>query len=175
MTNRLILLAVLSAVVAFPSAASSILPWARSGTWLIARDMTAQGACFASIVYPDGTIFRVGFRNRTDPNALYVGLGNRKWPPFEPGKQYPVSFQFGNGDAFTAAAVAVSVEGVPFLFANTSSGNFVKDIMTQHTLRVSQGKHALANISLRGSPAAMNELSDCQKAEPPQEPSTDMI
>ncbi|WEX07363.1 hypothetical protein [Chelativorans sp. AA-79] len=86
----------------------------------------------------------------------------------EPGKRYPLRFKFDDAEAFNAEAVAVSIGGTPFLFANVALQTFTDALIGRHFLHVTFGPQTVTKISLRGSPAAMKELTECQLTDPPE-------
>lgn len=136
--------------------------WKSIENWNILIDRTVQYQCFATILYEDFTVFRVGFQNPDSSAALYVALGNLNWTSIEVGKDYDLVMRIDNGTAWTSPARGFRFGEMPALVVNTNEVDFFEQLMRKHALQVFFNGQRILNLSLRGSHAAIREMIACQ-------------
>lgn len=133
--------------------------WKDVNGWRIAVDTTVGNGCFMSTIFDGGTVLRFGFLK--NPNGAYISVGNANWTSLEPGKSYNVSIQMDNETAWNSNATATKI-GLPTLVARTDKSDFVAELATKHTLRVSFNGRQVVKLSLKGSYAAVLAVIECQ-------------
>lgn len=133
--------------------------WKDVNGWRIAVDTTVGNGCFMSTLFDGGTVLRFGFLK--NPNGAYISVGNTNWVSLERGKSYNISIQMDNEAAWNSNATATSI-GLPTLVARTDKSDFVAELATKHTLRISFNGRQVVKLSLKGSYAAVLAVIECQ-------------
>lgn len=157
------LLAVMStALLATPVNAveAEIAEWGEVRGWAIGVDFTVGNGCFISTDFEDGTRFRLGFDNTND--AVFIVVGNPNWQSIEDGKEYDIKVRMDRASPWLATATGGRLDGLPVLVAYTTESNFVVEFMRKREIRVEYEGVEIANLSLRGSSAAIQEMVRCQ-------------
>jgi hypothetical protein len=157
----LIAIAVLCGMISAASAEDSAT-WGVVRGWTIGVDRTIGNGCFIYAPFEDGLFFRLGF-NPNEDNA-YVVFGNTAWRSIEVGRIYPLELQMGRKPKWSGKATGSRLNELPALIVTSDDDNFVVEIASQNYLRAWFGSNEIANISLKGTMAAIQEMIKCQKA-----------
>ncbi len=136
--------------------------WGVVRGWTIGVDTTIGNGCFIYAPFEDGLYFRLGF-NPSDDNA-YVVFGNPAWQSLETGQSYPVEMQMGRKSKWTGDATGGWLDGIPSLIVTSTDEDLVIEIASQTTLKAWFRSTQIANISLKGTMAAIQEMVECQQA-----------
>jgi len=163
MLTRLWLIgAVLFGVAVQPAAAADDpAPWERVGGWQVYVEDVKPAACFAIQAYEDGTIVRIGFD--TGARSLYVMMANAAWRSLEAGRAYPMQFVFDGSRRRDVVLEAIDWNGLVVLGYGNVDPAFAADFVQRSALRVLYRSTQVANLSLRGTPAMIGRLADCQR------------
>ena len=158
-----VLVAAAMLCAAIPAAiAGDTETWAVVRGWTIGVDTTIGNGCFIYAPFEDGLHFRLGFN--PDANNAYVVFGNPSWQSLEAGESYPVKMQMGRKSKWNGNATGSWLDGIPSLVVSSADEDFIIEIASQTTLKAWFRSNQIANISLKGTMAAIQEMIDCQQA-----------
>jgi hypothetical protein len=134
--------------------------------WTIAVDTTIGNGCFMYSSYEGDTYLRIQLNPEID--ALQFIIGDLDWRSIEPGKLYPMEVQFGSRSPWTGEGLGFWFgEGTPSLvldvpFEGERANTFIDELMQMTSVIVGYEGRQIANLSLTGTYAAMNEVIACQ-------------
>lgn len=148
-------------VGATPTWAAAPGKWGKVAGWDILIDQTLGNGCFIFNVFEDGTVLRLGF-NPSKDNA-YVMVGNLNWKSIEKGKEYDITFRMGRTQSWKVTATGIYLDEVPLLAAVTDNFKFLLDIAKKRSIAVMYQGNRIANLSLKGTFAAISEMVRCQQ------------
>ncbi|MBD3680109.1 MAG: hypothetical protein HUJ27_17115 [Rhodobacteraceae bacterium] len=135
--------------------------------WEIRVDQSIGNACFMISDYEDGSFLRTQF-NPDEDNFQFI-IGNDAWKSIEAEKLYPMSVQFGNRAPWTGDGKGHWWGDTPSLMLNVSfdkgaADDFIDEFMKMTGVIVEYKGQQIANLSLNGTYAAMQEVIACQSA-----------
>ena len=136
--------------------------WKTVGDWDVRVDTTLNYGCFIAAAYETGTVVRVGF-DETHSGG-YILIGSPEWTSLEIGKDYDLEFQFDNEPPWEGTATAIPMGEVVLLFLPFHEPSFMSEMQRKHALMITYRGRVVANLTLRGSYAAIQELVNCQLA-----------
>ena len=186
--RRLALAATLCATTAaawIAPARAEIVDWSEVSGWFVAVDTTfTPRSCFAAAEFDGETYFRIGV-DASDA-TVYAVLANPHWASLRPGDTYGVELWFGDETPWGFAMHAGQFpDGSLFLISFTDDWLLLEEFAGETNVRVVYEGRDVANLDLSGSPEALNEVMECQRAMdedarlangvvpvPPPEPST---
>lgn len=131
------------------------------GGWSIRIDRTLNFGCYLLWAGERGTLVRFGF-NRSVGNA-YVIVGNMQWKSLQAGRQYRLMMQFDDHSPWTVSARGLTMGTTVFLSADLTDVRFFREFSRSHSFDIYYQDRRIAQISLRGSAAAVNEMITCQQ------------
>ncbi|WEX76167.1 hypothetical protein PYH37_004446 [Sinorhizobium numidicum] len=143
---------------------SEIIKWKDVNGWTVASDVTMEGSCFIISEYEGGVTLRLGFHPKGSEFPFYMMFGNDDWKSIEIGKDYDLSFQFDRSEPWTASARVAGDESGKFLFINLAEPDFLSGFVRKRGLKITFEDRVVANLSLRDSGRAAEEMLNCQKA-----------
>ena len=154
--------------VALPARANDSLSWKDDvGGWHIRIDPSMGNGCFMGTLFEGGTYFRVAL-DMTDDPGLWVFVHDSDWASLEVGKLYPVKIQFGRLEPWTGDAVGwQSVNDDIYLALSIQedrTSDFLEELQRMLGVTIQYEGNVIANLSLRGSYAAVDEMVNCQIA-----------
>lgn len=159
---RAALMAVLSLAAAPASAQDAeIASWGEVKGWAIGVDFTVGNGCFISTDFEDGTRFRLGFDK--NQGGAFMVVGNPGWASIEDGKEYDIKVRMDRAAPWLATATGGRLDEIPVLVAYTTESNFIVEFMRKRGITVDYDGTTIANLSLRGSSAAVGEMIRCQE------------
>lgn len=137
--------------------------------WTIKVDRTTDNGCFMFASYEGGSILRAQFDMNDGTFDFFIG--NSDWRSIEYGKSYDTSLQFGSRKPWKGEAEGYWFGSeTPALLFSLSFGDegsavtFIEEFMETTSLRVRYEGKQIANLSLKGTYAAMQEMFSCQQA-----------
>lgn len=136
--------------------------------WTIKVDRSLGDACFMLTSYEGGAAIRAQFNMKEDIFQFIVIDG--AWQSLESGKLYDIKVQFGTLDPWTGLASAYRFgEELPALvfdvsFEGGKAELFIEELMRMTGVRIYYAGDVIANLSLSGTYAAMQEVIACQSA-----------
>jgi hypothetical protein len=134
--------------------------WKRVNEWDVRIDRTLNG-CFMMAVYEKGTVLRVGF-NPSERN-FYMMVANEEWRSLENGKDYDLELQFDRQAPWTAEATGLQMDDLVTLVVTFDDVEFIDELARKQSLYVRYRGAQIANLTLRGSYAAVQETIRCQE------------
>ncbi|SDA55222.1 hypothetical protein SAMN03159448_01380 [Sinorhizobium sp. NFACC03] len=143
---------------------SEIIKWKEVGGWTVASDTSMEGSCFITSIFEGGIRLRLGFYPKGSESPLYMSFASDDWKSLEVGKDYDLTFRFDKSDPWSAAATAAGDESGKFLFVNATDAEFLTGFVRKRTLAIAFDDRVVANLSLRGTGPAAEELLKCQRA-----------
>src|SRR5437762_814048 len=143
-----------------PASAGDAVRWGKVAGWDILVDTTLGNGCFIFTIYDGGTALRLGFD--PDEGDAYLMVGNQKWASIEHGKDYEIEIRMDRDAPWHATATGVDFDGLPLLMASTDQPDFLVDFMKKNNLTVRYQNQTVANLSLKGTFAAVAEMLKCQ-------------
>jgi len=165
-----ILAASLSAGPALAQEKGTVLWKELEAGWRIIVDRTLKDGCFLIFSGERGTQVRIGF---TETRELYWLVWHEEWKSLERGKEYLISGSFDGGSPFIGKMYARLISDRPMLVASITK-DFLANFMRGQAMVIRYGDRQLANISLRASYVAGEELLLCQssidQSRPPSAP-----
>lgn len=162
MLKRVVIALVLLLGIVPAALAEDSANWGVVRGWTIGIDTTIGNGCFIYAPFEDGLFFRLGF-NPNDDNA-YVVFGNHDWQSIKTDRTYAVEMQMGRKAKWSGNATGGRIDGIPALIVTSTDEDFVIEIASQNYLRAWFGSTQIANISLKGTMAAIQEMINCQQA-----------
>lgn len=135
--------------------------------WTVAVDRTLNDGCFALACFDGGTCLRLQL-NAANERVIFFAM-NDNWQSLETGKLYDIEVKFGTLAPWTGmASVHRFSNGLPSLVLNVPfeeerAFNFIDEFMRMTGVRISYSGSVIANLSLRGTYAAMEEVFNCQR------------
>lgn len=167
--------AVLASLVAYfvgPNmvAAQDVVDWNPNVRgWYIGVDRTIGTSCFMYGMFEGNTALRLQF-NRQAGTFQFL-IGDVDWQSLEPGKLYALSVQFGNREPWTGDAEAIAMGEnfnmlaltVPFRDEKDGAREFINELMRLNGVTVRYDGKQIAELSLRGTYAAAQEMMNCQR------------
>ncbi|MBD9543046.1 MULTISPECIES: hypothetical protein [Ensifer] len=164
---RRLLVGLVSCLIAAGSAAaeeSEIIKWKDVDGWTVASDTSMEGSCFISSVFDGGVTLRLGFYPKGSESPLYMSFASDDWRSLEVGKEYDLTFRFDKTDPWSASATAAGDASGKFLFVNVTDAEFLTGFVRKRALAIAFEDRVIANLSLRGTGPAADELMKCQRA-----------
>jgi hypothetical protein len=157
-------IALLLSVASHVARAQDSVPWGDGeiAGWAVAVDQTVGNGCFIATIFEGDTTARIGFN--PPEGSFYFQVGDLDWRSIESGKEYDVELQMGRKSPWIASAVGVFMDDLPTLLIVSDEASFVQEFASQHNIRVRYEGSEIANLSLRGSSAAIGEMIACQEA-----------
>ncbi|MCY4007939.1 MAG: hypothetical protein OXE84_14125 [Rhodobacteraceae bacterium] len=131
------------------------------------------GGCFALAEFDGGAFLRVGFAD--DPADLYLLIGDADWGAVEADTLYPIGLQFDTGPLqdldppWTGEAMGTRLDdgtGALYLHLHDAldmKAVFLDALARRQRLTVTHAGTAIANLSLRGSRVAIDDVLACQR------------
>lgn len=136
--------------------------------WYIGVDTSIEDSCYMMSNYEGGSSLRVGF-NMEDDDMMFI-VGNENWDSIEEGKLYEIDVAFGNKGPWTGEAKGFKWDDgdsslvLSIGFDEGRAKNFINEFQQMTSVTVSYNREEIANLSLRATFAAMNEVVACQNA-----------
>ncbi|GKX35284.1 MAG: hypothetical protein MnENMB40S_29020 [Rhizobiaceae bacterium MnEN-MB40S] len=141
---------------------SEVVHWADVGNWSIFADRTLGNACYAVTVYESGIFLRAGFNGSGSGGDTYVAVGSLDWKSIEFGKEYDITFQMDREAPWNGTATGAIIGEVPFLVIYHDNYDFFEEFARKLGIRIIYEGKQIANLSLRGSHAALMSMIECQ-------------
>lgn len=145
------------------SQSKEVIKWKKVGPWEIRVDRTLNYGCFLQAAYQGGTDLRFGFSHLA--SQAFILIADPDWASLEDGKDYPLEIQFdkkplwsGDASGFRFSGVVALLMAIP-----TKQVDFFSEFARSHTIYISYKGKTVANLNLKGSYAAIQELLRCQK------------
>ena len=161
---RALMIASLGAIaIASPTVGEDSIPWQKGEVegWMIAVDPSIGNGCFIASIFDGDTTARIGFH--PNEGSFYFQIGDADWRSIEAGKEYDIELQMGRETPWTATAVGYQMGELATLTVFSGDAAFVQEFASQHYIRVWYENEEIANLSLRGSAAAISEMLNCQQ------------
>jgi hypothetical protein len=172
-STKICLVAVTVATLAL-AAVPAIAAEAR-GEWSPGRDDQTGYGCFASGVYPNGTVLRIG-ANR---EVAYAMLTNPGWTNIEPRKEYWVTITFST-DGKPVAVRATGMKDMVVSYTRSETGLVIVSQVGDYlqrwltaassgwfspavTVHYDYGEHELLHASLAGAQKALQKTVECHE------------
>lgn len=136
--------------------------------WTIKVDPSLSDACFMLTSYEGGAALRAQFNMKDDVFQFIVI--DSAWQSLESGKLYDIKVQFGTLDPWIGLASVYRFDDeVPALvfdvsFEGEKAKLFIEEFMRMTGVRIYYAGDVIANLSLSGTYAAMQEVFACQSA-----------
>jgi S1-C subfamily serine protease len=127
--------------------------------WTIGYNSTTQG-CIASQTYSDETTMWLGIDS--NDRGFYLALTNPKWESIAAGKEYLLRFATVDGTRWQGKFVGVTRDTEKGIISGGLKEAFIRDLVRTAGIAVSLGNRSIARLSLHGSPAAINAISECR-------------
>lgn len=145
-----------------PTHAQKAGKWGEVGGWEIRVDPSVGNGCFASQIYEDGTLVRIGVD--AEQKRIYLFFANKAWRSLEEGKIYRVRIVFDGASGYNGDMVGYRLSSGSIVLAHRDlSSAFVKDFMQRNGMRIHYQGNQLSHLSLRNTYAAVGEVYNCQK------------
>lgn len=160
-----VLLALLLATAAAPALALDLTEWGKEGDWVILIDPNHDNNCLAQVAYSDGSLLRVGFREKGAEGML--ATVNPAWTQFEQDKKYTLNYAVDGGagvDAEARGAMVGEMRGVEVPFKDPA---VLTALVQGNSLTLTQDGVKLVELSLAGSAAALDKASACELEQHP--------
>lgn len=142
--------------------AESSVKWKKVGGWEIRVDRTLDDGCFLFSIFERGTALRLGFGGSL--GGAYLMIGSLAWKSLEIGKSYKLTIRFDEESPWTGDATAVQMgRDLTALTLPFKNPKFIHEFARRHGIYVSYQGRKVANLTLRGTYAAVNEMLACQK------------
>lgn len=140
-----------------------------AGDWLIMTDYTMAGSCFVVKYFNDGTILRLSNDTRfsLQNGGGFMLLTNPAWVSVTSGREFNVSFQFGQFEPWSAVASVMELGGFNWLHVSfdRENGQLLKRELAQSdAMRVSRDGKLVVSLDIEGSAKAVDQMNACQKA-----------
>jgi CHAT domain-containing protein len=136
--------------------------WAEVLGWKVYWNERDEG-CFAEQIQLSGTRALLGVFGKE--NLLAIGFQNDKLGFAKKDERYEMVLRFDRGESWTGGLVLQDFGGGAFLGgAFNDAAKFRATIMKSGKLTILLSKKALANISLKGSSAALKAVDECRIA-----------
>ncbi len=135
--------------------------------WDVMVDRTLENSCFIYSTFEESSFVRLQFNPVND--SVEFTVGNLNWISLESGKLYPMEVQFGSRTPWTGEGLGRWWgEDLPSLsldvpFKDDRALEFLDEFMKMTGVRVSYENRIIANLSLRGTYAATEEMMRCQR------------
>lgn len=160
-----ILLPLVLATVAAPALALDLTEWGKEGDWAILIDPNHDNNCLAQVAYSDGSLLRIGFREKGKEGVL--ATVNPAWEQFEKDKKYVLNYAIDGGagiDAESKGADVGEMKGIEVPFKDPA---VLYALVKGNTLTLTYEGNTLAELSLAGSAAALDKAADCELEQHP--------
>jgi hypothetical protein len=159
-----LLLSACIGLIVSPASGEDSISWTppEVNGWFIAVDTTVGNGCFIYSIFEGDTYARIGFNPQM--SSFYLLVGDLDWNSIEAGKEYNIELQMGQRPSWTAPAIGGRLGDVPNLIVTSRDPAFVDEFARQHYIRVWYEGREVANLSLEGSAAAIDEMLRCQQA-----------
>lgn len=160
-----ILLPLVLASVAAPALALDLTEWGKEGDWVILIDPNHDNNCLAQVAYSDGSLLRVGFREKGKEGVLAVV--NPAWSQFEKDKKYVLNYSVDGGagiDAESKGADVGEMKGIEVPFKDPA---VLYALVKGNSLTLTQDGTKLVDMSLAGSAAALDKAAVCELEQHP--------
>lgn len=146
------------------AAVADIADWGEVDGWFVAVDTTfSPRSCFAAAEFDGETYLRIGI-DASDA-TVYAVLANPHWLSLEAGGTYGVEMWFGDETPWGFAMHAGQFpDGSLFLISFTDDWLLLEEFAGETNVRVVYDGRDVANLDLSGSPAALAEIMECQRA-----------
>jgi len=133
--------------------------WKTVGTWMVHVDRSL-GGCFVMKGFDGGIGIRVGLwpLGRT----WYLMLENPDWAR-DVAADYPLEISFDGYRSWDGIASPMPSQG-PGIVAMRIDDEWLADFAVGHVMTVRHQGRVVAQLSLSGTYAAVNEMLDCQEA-----------
>jgi hypothetical protein len=138
------------------------MEWGRSGDWIILQDPNHENDCLAQVSLSDGSLFRIGFREKGKKG--YLATFNPAWREFKIAHEYPVTYIL-DGDMYEGKAWGIEEGGVRGAEVRFDEVAFLIDLAKRYTLTINSKGMEVVEIDLKGSDAALKEVLVCQAAK----------
>ena len=153
----------------FPAAATAdAITWRDNVRgWYIGVDTSVDSGCYMTTSFEEGTVLRAAINPALETFDFFVG--DERWQSIESGKFYQLSVQFDSLEPWSGDSFGFRWNGTPYIGTRFSlnsdeAGNFVDQFMTRTSVSIRYEGRPVANLSLRGTYAAMLETFECQSA-----------
>jgi hypothetical protein len=159
-----ILLPLLLATVAAPALALDLTEWGKEGDWVILIDPNHDNNCLAQVSYSDGSLLRVGFREKGKEGIL--ATVNPAWD-FKKDDKYLLNYSVDGGAGIDAESKGVAVgemKGVEVPFKDPA---VLYALVKGNSLTLTYEGNKLADLSLAGSAAALEKAAVCELEQHP--------
>lgn len=160
-----VLLPLALATFAAPALALDLTEWGKEGDWTILIDPNHDNNCLAQVAYSDGSLLRVGFREKGKEGVL--ATVNPTWEQFEKDKKYVLNYAIDDGagiDAESKGADVGEMKGVEVPFKDPA---VLYALVKGNKLTLTYEGAALAELSLAGSAAALDKAAACELEQHP--------
>ncbi len=160
-----ILLPLVLAAAAMPALALDLTEWGKEGDWVILIDPNHDNNCLAQVSYSDGSLLRVGFREKGAEGVL--ATVNPGWTQFEQDKKYMLNYAIDGGtgiDAEARGAMVGEMRGIEVPFKDPA---VLSALVKGNSLTLSFEGSKLAELSLSGSAAALEKAAACELEQHP--------
>ncbi len=146
-----------------PDVQRNAIKWKSVGPWEINVDQRLNYGCFIYASYEDGTDLRFGFSHKM--SHAYIMITDRDWLSLEEGESYSLVFQFDRKPTWSGDAAGVRVRDIIALIlpVPTREDSFFVDFALSDKLYITYKGKTVANLNLKGSYAATEELLNCQR------------
>lgn len=160
-----ILLPLLLASAAAPAMALDLTEWGKSGDWVILVDPNHDNSCLAQVTYSDGSLLRVGFREKGKEGL--VATVNPAWTMFEKDKKYMVTYVVDDAvgvEVETKGAGVGEMMGIEVPFKDPA---VLAALVQGNSLKLGFEGTQIADLSLAGSAAALEAAAACELEQHP--------
>lgn len=160
-----VLLALLLATAAAPALALDLTEWGKEGDWVILIDPNHDNNCVAQVAYSDGSLMRVGFREKGKEGVLAVV--NPAWDQFKKDEKYTLNYAIDGGagiDAESKGADVGEMKGIEVPFKDPA---VLYALVKGNSLTLTYEGNKLVEMSLAGSAAALEKAAVCELEQHP--------
>jgi hypothetical protein len=132
--------------------------WEDVGRWQVRVDTTLDNGCFA-IIFENNSVFRFGINNAN--STVYGIIGKDGWESIENGKTYDILIEFDSQGAWDVPSYGIDVSGTKGLSFEVGNSLFIEEMIERHQMEVSYNNEVIMEMSMKGSIAAFESLSEC--------------
>lgn len=162
MFKRMLAIVMVGTMFAGGALAEDTVVWGRGEVrgWKTAVDRTIGNGCFIYSYFEGNSFLRLGVNPQTE--TVYMLLGDSDWQSITEDQEYQIELQMGRKSKWNASAIGGVLDGMPSLLVTATDLTFLRELSSQSNVRAWFGRNEIANISLRGSAAAIDEMIRCQ-------------
>ncbi len=161
MTSTHTSLAMMAAVLAFsvPASAQELTLYDTVGVWEVLIDPSVDNGCLINAEFEDGSDVRIGFENAGASG--YLMAMNAAWGGIEDDTEYAITLDV-DGTIYEGKGKGMHLDDVPGVDITFDSADFLLDVATKTSLKLSNADGPVMSIDLADSDKALESALACQ-------------